>query len=54
MQVTIGQATLVWAKGIRGISVMWYLLHDLQAEGTYHSGSLRSHRDEWLATTGDL
>ena len=28
-----GQAPLVWATGSRGLSVMWYLLCDLQVAG---------------------
>ena len=38
MQATGGQAPLVWAKGIRGLSRTWYLLQDLQVAGTEHGG----------------
>ena len=45
---------LVWAKGIRGLSVTWCLSHDLQAVGTDCGGSLRGQREAWPATTGGL
>ena len=49
-----GQAPRAWAKGIRGPSVTWCLLHDLQVAGTDCSGHLRGQREAWLATTGGL
>ena len=54
MQATSSQAPLIWAKGIRGLSVMWCLLHDLQVAGTHHGSRLRGQRDSWLATTVGL
>ena len=54
VQATSGQAPLVWAKGIRGLSVMWCLLHNLQVAGTDCGGHLRGQREAWLATTGGL
>ena len=54
MQATGGQAPLVWTKGIRGLSEMWCLLHNLQVAGTDHGGHLRGQREVWLATTGGL
>ena len=44
---TGGQAPIVWAKGIRGLSVTSCLLHDPQS-------CLRGQREAWLATTVDL
>ena len=41
VQATSGQAPLVWAKGIRGLSATLCLLHDLQVAGTDHSSHLR-------------
>ena len=54
MQATSSQAPLTWAKGIRGLSVMWCLLHDLQVAGTDQGGHLRGQREAWLATTRGL
>ena len=54
VQAASGQAPLVWAKGIKGLSVMWCLLHDLQVAGTDCGGRLRGQRETWLATTGGL
>ena len=54
VQDTGGQAPLVWAKGIRGLSAMWCLLHDLQVAVTDHSDCLRGQREVWLTTTGGL
>ena len=48
------QAPLVWAKGIRGLSAMWCLLHKLQVAGTDCCGHLRGRREAWLDTTGGL
>ena len=52
MQATFGQTPIVWAKGIRGLSVMCCLLHHLQVLGTDCGSHLRSQREVWLATTG--
>ena len=38
MQVTGSWIPLGWAKGSRGLSVMWCLLHDLQAAGMDSGG----------------
>ena len=54
VQATHGQAPLLWAKGIRGLSAIWCLLHDLQVAGTDHSSRFRGQREAWLATTGGL
>ena len=54
VQATGGQAPIVWAKGIRGLSAMWCLLYDLQVAETGCSGHLRGQREAWLATTGAL
>ena len=54
VQATSSQALLVYAKGIRGLSVMWCLLHDLQVAGTDQGGHLRGQREAWLAATRDL
>ena len=40
-QAISGQAPLVWAKGIRGLSATWCLLHDLQVAGTDCSGPFK-------------
>lgn len=50
VQATCGQAPLVQAKGIRGLSVIWCLLHNLQVAGTNCSGVLRGRGEAWLAT----
>jgi len=34
VQATSDQALIVWTKGLRGLSVMWSLLHYLQVAGT--------------------
>ena len=52
MQATSGQAPFVWAKGIRGLSVMWCLLHNPGMAGTDGGSHLRGQREAWLATTG--
>ena len=44
----------MWAKGIRGLSAMWRLLHDLQVAGTDCSGPLGGQREALLATNGGL
>ena len=54
MQATGGQASIVWVKGIRELSVMWCLLHDLQVAGTDHGSRVRGQREARLATTGGL
>ena len=54
VQATGGQGPLVWAKGIRWLSVTWCLFHDLQGGGTDHGSCLRGQREAWLATTGGL
>ena len=54
VQATGGQAPIVWAKGIRGLSVTWCLFHDLQVAGTDCGGGLRGQKEAWLATTGGL
>ena len=54
VQATSGQAPIVWVKGIRGLSVTWYLLHDLQVARTDCSGHLRGQREVWLSITGGL
>ena len=54
VQAMSGQAPLVWAKGIRGLSATWCLLHNLQVAGTDSGGHLRGQMEAWLATTGDL
>ena len=41
VQATSSQSPLVWAKGIRWLSVSWCLFHDLQVTGTDHSGCLK-------------
>ena len=41
VQAMGGQVPLLWAKGIRGLSVMWCLLHNIQVAGTECSGHLR-------------
>ena len=54
VQATGGQAPIVWAKGIRGLSATWCLLHDPQVAGTGCGCCLRGQREAWLATTGGL
>ena len=54
VQATSVQAPIVWAKGIRGLRVMWCLLHDPHVAGTDCRGHLRGQRGAWLATTGGL
>ena len=54
VQATGGQASIVWAKGIRGLSVMWCPWHDPQGAGTDCCGHLRGQREAWLVTTGGL
>ena len=54
VQAIGGLAPVVWAKGIRGLSVMCCLLHILEVAGTDSSGRLRGQREAWLATTGGL
>ena len=51
MKATGGQASLAWAKGSRGLSAMWCLLHDLQVAGMDRGGFLRGWREAWPATT---
>ena len=48
MQATGGPGPLVWAKGIRGLSVMC-IFQDLQVAGTDHGDCLRGQREVWLA-----
>ena len=52
MQATGGQAPIVRAKGIRGLSATLRLLHDLQVAGTDYGSCLRGQREAWPATTG--
>ena len=54
MQATSGQATIVWAKGIRGLSATWCLSHNPQVAGTECGGYLKGQREAWLATTRGL
>ena len=54
VQATGGQAPLVGVMGIRGLSEMWCLLHNLQGAGRDHGGCLRGQSKAWLATTGGL
>ena len=54
VQATSGQAPLVWAKGIRGLSAMWCPFHDPQVVGTDCGGRLRGQREAWLSTTEGL
>ena len=54
VQANSVQAPLVWAKGIRGLSAMWCLLHDLQVSGIDCSGHLKGQMEAWLANTGGL
>ena len=42
----------MWAKGIKGLSVMWYLLHDLQVAGTHCGGYLKDKRESGLLQLG--
>ena len=42
---TGGQAPIVWAKGIRGLSATWCLLHNLQVSGTDCGCCLRCQRE---------
>ena len=54
VQATSGQAPTVWAKGIKGLTATWCLLHDLQVTGTDCGSYLRGQREVSLATTGGL
>ena len=54
VQATGGQAPLVWAKGIRGLSATWCLLHELQGTGTDCGSHLRGQREAQFATSGGL
>ena len=45
VQTTGGQAPLVWAKGIRGLSATWCLLHDLEVAWTDSGSHLRGQRE---------
>ena len=54
VQVTGGQAPLVWATGIGGLNATLCFLHNLQVAGTDCSGGLRGQREAWLSTTGGL
>ena len=54
VQATGGQAPIVWAKGMRGLSVMWCLLHYPQVAGADCSSHHRGQREAWLATNGGL
>ena len=49
MRANGGQTPLVWAKGIRGLNVMWSLLRKLQVAGTDCGSRLRGQREacEW-------
>ena len=55
-QATSGQAPTVWAKGIRGLSAMWCLLHNPQVVGGKEDcdSRLRDQRKAWLATIRGL
>ena len=53
MQDTGGQAPLMWAKGIKGLSAMWCLLHNIQVAGQT-AAVIRGQRDIWLTTIGGL
>ena len=54
VQAMGGWAPLVWAKGSRGLSTTWCLLHDLQVSGTNHRSHLRNHREAWPANSRGL
>ena len=51
---TVCQAPIVQAKGIRRLSMTWYLLHNPQVAGTDCSCHLRGQREVWLSTTAGL
>lgn len=54
VQATGGQAPTVWAKGIRGLSATWCLLHNPRVAGIDCSGHLRGQKEVWLTTIGGL
>ena len=54
VQATRVQASLVWSKVIRGLSMMWCLLHNLQVAGTDCSGCLRDWGRHGLLPLGAL
>ena len=54
MQATSGQAPIMWAKGIRGLSATWCLLHNPQVAMADCGGCLRGQRETWITTTGGL
>ena len=54
MQATGGWESLVWAKGSKGPSGTWWLLHDLQVTGMDLGGHLGGQREVWPATTWGL
>ena len=45
VQSSGGQAPIVWAKGMRGLSATWCLLHDPQVAGTDCGVLLRGQRE---------
>jgi len=45
VQAISGQAPILWAKGIRGLSATWCLLHDPHVAGRDCGGHLRGQRD---------
>ena len=54
VQATSGQAPMVWAKGIRGLSAMWLPLAQSTGGRDRLQGHVRGQREAWLATTGGL